>query len=166
MILAQPQAARARLVVVEALLARGVDDVQVDVVRVGLPVERDAQGIEAARARGWQVVVSDHHLPGPRLPAADAIVNPNLPGDAFPSKALAGVGVVFYLLLALRRRLFGDRPDRAEQAATPPDRASPEQRQAPDLASLLDLVAVDVRVAVDEVAFAVDGAHRLQPADL
>ena len=99
-------------------------------------------GIEAARARGWQVVVSDHHLPGPRLPAADAIVNPNLPGDAFPSKALAGVGVVFYLLLALRRRLFGDRPDRAEQAATPPDRASPEQRQAPDLASLLDLVAV------------------------
>ena len=62
-------------------------------------------GIEAARARGWQVVVSDHHLPGPRLPAADAIVNPNLPGDAFPSKALAGVGVVFYLLLALRRRL-------------------------------------------------------------
>ena len=62
-------------------------------------------GIEAARARGWRVVVTDHHLPGPRLPAADAIVNPNLPGDEFPSKALAGVGVIFYLLLALRRHL-------------------------------------------------------------
>ena len=99
-------------------------------------------GIEAARARGWQVVVTDHHLPGPRLPAADAIVNPNLPGDAFPSKALAGVGVVFYLLLALRRKLFGDHPDRKDQTAALHGRTSQEQRQSPDLVSLLDLVAV------------------------
>ena len=99
-------------------------------------------GIEAARARGWQVVVTDHHLPGPRLPAADAIVNPNLPGDAFPSKALAGVGVVFYLLLALRRRLFGDHPDRKDQTAALHGRTSQEQRQSPDLVTLLDLVAV------------------------
>jgi hypothetical protein len=48
-------------------------------------------GIAAAKARGWTVLVTDHHLPGETLPPADAIVDPNLPGDAFPSKALAGV---------------------------------------------------------------------------
>jgi single-stranded-DNA-specific exonuclease len=84
-------------------------------------------GIAAAKARGWQVLVTDHHLPGDALPPADAIVNPNLRGDAFPSKMLAGVGVMFYVLLALRRRLrddgaFGERE--------------------PDLSPLLDLVAV------------------------
>ncbi|HET6396674.1 MAG TPA: single-stranded-DNA-specific exonuclease RecJ, partial [Pseudoxanthomonas sp.] len=84
-------------------------------------------GIAAARARGWPVLVTDHHLPGERLPAADAIVNPNLPGDAFPSKALAGVGVIFYLLLALRRRL--------REAGRFPG-------GEPDLTTLLDLVAV------------------------
>ena len=62
-------------------------------------------GIAAAKARGWQVLVTDHHLPGETLPPADVIVNPNQRGDAFPSKALAGVGVMFYVLLALRRRL-------------------------------------------------------------
>ena len=77
-------------------------------------------GIAAAKARGWQVLVTDHHLPGASLPTADAIVDPNQPGDAFASKALAGVGVMFYLLLALRAKL-------GVQA---------------DLASLLDLVAV------------------------
>jgi single-stranded-DNA-specific exonuclease len=85
-------------------------------------------GISAAKARGWQVLVTDHHLAGPRLPPADVIVNPNQPGDAFPSKMLAGVGVMFYVLLALRRRLrelgrFGAEP-------------------GPDLTTLLDLVAV------------------------
>lgn len=84
-------------------------------------------GVAAAKARGWRVLISDHHLPGATLPPADAIVNPNLPGDAFPSKALAGVGVVFYLLLALRQRL-------REQGRLP----VPEV----DLGSLLDLVAV------------------------
>ena len=62
-------------------------------------------GVQGALERGIKVLVTDHHLPGPALPRADAILNPNLPGDAFPSKALAGVGVVFYLLTALRARL-------------------------------------------------------------
>ena len=83
-------------------------------------------GIAAAKARGWQVLVTDHHLPGAALPPADAIVNPNLRGDAFPSKALAGVGVVFYLLLALRAGL----------------RKAGDGRGHADLSSLLDLVAV------------------------
>ena len=84
-------------------------------------------GIDAARALGWQVLVTDHHLPGERLPAAHAIVNPNRAGDAFASKALAGVGVVFYVLLALRARL------RAEGRL---------EGRGPDLGALLDLVAV------------------------
>ncbi|WP_425599824.1 single-stranded-DNA-specific exonuclease RecJ [Luteimonas aestuarii] len=84
-------------------------------------------GVTAAKRHGWQVLVTDHHLPGEALPPADAIVNPNLPGDAFPSKTLAGVGVVFYVLLALRRRL--------REAGVPGSVDA-------DLASLLDLVAV------------------------
>ena len=84
-------------------------------------------GIAAAKARGWQVLVTDHHLPGDTLPDADVIVNPNLRSDAFPSKALAGVGVVFYLLLALRRHLRD---------------AGAFAQGEPDLSSLLDLVAV------------------------
>jgi single-stranded-DNA-specific exonuclease len=85
-------------------------------------------GIAAAKAKGWQVLVTDHHLPGPALPPADVIVNPNVAGDPFPSKMLAGVGVMFYVLLALRRRL----------------RASARFAGSgePDLSSLLDLVAV------------------------
>ncbi len=63
------------------------------------------EGVAAARARGIEVLVTDHHLPGPELPAASAIVNPNLPGARFASRALAGVGVAFYVLLALGRRL-------------------------------------------------------------
>ncbi len=63
------------------------------------------EGVEAAQAAGIQVLVTDHHLPGRTLPRADAMVNPNLPGDAFPSKAMAGVGVIFYVMLALRTRL-------------------------------------------------------------
>lgn len=63
------------------------------------------EGVAAAKAAGLKVLVTDHHLPGPELPAADAIVNPNQPGCEFPSKALAGVGVMFYVLLALRARL-------------------------------------------------------------
>ena len=62
-------------------------------------------GVVAARAHGMRVLVTDHHLPGATLPQADAIVNPNLPGDAFPSKHLAGVGVAFYVMVALRARL-------------------------------------------------------------
>lgn len=74
-------------------------------------------GVAAANARGIDVLVTDHHLPGDTLPAARAIVNPNQPGCAFPSKHIAGVGVMFYVLLALRAELrargaFGDaRPE-------------------------------------------------------
>ena len=63
------------------------------------------EGVAAARAAGMQVLVTDHHLPGAGLPEADVIVNPNQPGCAFASKALAGVGVMFYVLLALRAEL-------------------------------------------------------------
>lgn len=62
-------------------------------------------GIAEAKKRGMRVLVTDHHLPGDELPKADAIVNPNLVGDEFPSKNLAGVGVCFYLLLGLRQYL-------------------------------------------------------------
>ncbi|WMY09455.1 single-stranded-DNA-specific exonuclease RecJ [Paraburkholderia phenoliruptrix] len=87
------------------------------------------EGVEAANALGIDVLVTDHHLPGDQLPAARAIVNPNQPGCEFPSKCIAGVGVMFYVLLALRAELrrrgaFGD--------------AFPEPR----LDGLLDLVAL------------------------
>ena len=87
-------------------------------------------GVAYANSLGMQVLVTDHHLPPETLPAAACIVNPNLKHDPFPSKALAGVGVMFYVLLALRRRLrevdwFGTRN-------------LPE----PNLAELLDLVAL------------------------
>jgi single-stranded-DNA-specific exonuclease len=62
-------------------------------------------GVAAARARGIQVLITDHHLPGAELPAADVIVNPNVPGSRFASRALAGVGVAFYVMAALRREL-------------------------------------------------------------
>lgn len=85
-------------------------------------------GVAAAKARGCKVVVTDHHLPGAALPDADAIVNPNLPGDGFASKALCGVGVMFYLLLAARAHL------RAQGAFA--------DAGEPDLSGLLDLVAL------------------------
>lgn len=63
------------------------------------------EGVQAARELGLQVLVTDHHLPGPALPAAHVIVNPNQPGCGFASKSMAGVGVMFYVLLALRAEL-------------------------------------------------------------
>ncbi len=63
------------------------------------------EGVNAAKAAGIKVLITDHHLPGHELPMADAIVNPNVPGDTFPSRHLAGVGVMFYVLMALRNRL-------------------------------------------------------------
>ncbi len=86
-------------------------------------------GVEAAMAGGLEVIVTDHHLPGERLPDAFAMVNPNLPGDDFPSKALAGVGVVFYLLAAVKRQLEADGH-------------FGNGRKAPNLADGLDLVAL------------------------
>ncbi len=87
-------------------------------------------GVDAANARGIAVIVTDHHLAGAELPRAAALVNPNQPGDAFPSKCLAGVGVMFYLLVALRRALR--LCEWFERKAVP----------VPRLADLLDLVAV------------------------
>ena len=63
------------------------------------------EGVAQAQALGLQVLVTDHHLPAATLPSADVIVNPNQPGCRFESKALAGVGVMFYVLLALRAEL-------------------------------------------------------------
>ena len=63
------------------------------------------EGVKAAKAAGIKVLITDHHLPGHVMPEADAIVNPNLPEDKFPSGNIAGVGVMFYVLMALRIRL-------------------------------------------------------------
>jgi single-stranded-DNA-specific exonuclease len=86
-------------------------------------------GVDAANRAGIPVLVTDHHLPGPELPRAAAIVDPNLPDDPFPSKALPGVGVMFYALLATRACLRA----RGWFAAG---------RDEPDLAPLLDRVAL------------------------
>jgi single-stranded-DNA-specific exonuclease len=75
------------------------------------------EGVGEAKALGLSVVVTDHHLPGPALPAADAIVNPNQPGCTFESKSMAGVGVMFYLLLQLRAELRAR--GRFDQASQP-----------------------------------------------
>ncbi|MGB0134835.1 single-stranded-DNA-specific exonuclease RecJ [Dokdonella sp.] len=87
-------------------------------------------GVHAARQRGIDVLVTDHHLPGPELPAANAIVNPNLPDDAFASKALSGVGVIFCVLISLRAHL--------RESGWFDERGLAE----PDLGVLLDLVAL------------------------
>ncbi|HQQ69679.1 MAG TPA: single-stranded-DNA-specific exonuclease RecJ [Alicycliphilus sp.] len=75
------------------------------------------EGVAQAKALGLSVLVTDHHLPGPALPAADAIVNPNQPGCGFESKSMAGVGVMFYVLLALRAELRAR--GRFDQASQP-----------------------------------------------
>jgi single-stranded-DNA-specific exonuclease len=67
-----------------------------------------AAGVREAKNSGIAVLITDHHLPGPDLPDADVIVNPNLPGSRFPSRSLAGVGVAFYVMAALGRRLEQD----------------------------------------------------------
>ena len=86
------------------------------------------EGVDRARELGIATLITDHHLPGATLPEADCIVNPNQPGCDFPSKCIAGVGVMFYVMLALRAELrergfFAERPE-------------------PNFASLLDLVAL------------------------
>ena len=83
-------------------------------------------GVAAANRLGMRVLITDHHLPGATLPDAQCIINPNQPGCGFPSKHLAGVGVMFYLLLALRAEL----------------RKRGAFDSGPNLASLLDLVAL------------------------
>ncbi len=86
------------------------------------------EGVAAARSLGIDVVVTDHHLPGDTLPDTPTIVNPNQPGCTFPSKAIAGVGVMFYVLLALRAKLR--------------ERGVFTAEKQPDLNALLDLVAL------------------------
>ncbi len=99
-------------------------------------------GVNAANQAGIKVLITDHHLPGETLPDAAAIVNPNLADDRFPSGNIAGVGVIFYVLMALRRFLRTQ------------DWFDTQQLAEPNLAQLLDLVALgtvaDV-VVLDEV---------------
>lgn len=84
--------------------------------------------VDRARELGIEVIVTDHHLPGPELPRAAAIVNPNVAGSTFPSKNLAGVGVIYYVLLALRALLR--------------ERGVFDARTQPRLDALVDFVAL------------------------
>lgn len=93
-------------------------------------------GVEAAHAAGLKVLVTDHHLAGAQLPRADAILNPNQGDCPFPSKALAGCGVMFYLLIALRARL------RQWPGTEPADEALRAGAHRLRLDALLDLVAL------------------------
>lgn len=87
-------------------------------------------GVAAARGLGMRVLITDHHLPGAELPEADAIINPQLASCEFPDKTLAGVGVIFYLMSALRSKLREDGWFKAESIAEP------------NMANWLDLVAL------------------------
>ncbi|MEO5669389.1 MAG: single-stranded-DNA-specific exonuclease RecJ [Ramlibacter sp.] len=86
-------------------IAQRVKDLGADVLITVDNGIASVDGVAAANALGVKVLVTDHHLPGPQLPDAAVIVNPNQPGCAFESKSLAGVGVMFYVLLALRSEL-------------------------------------------------------------
>lgn len=88
------------------------------------------EGVEAANEAGIDVLITDHHLPAEILPKACAIVNPNQAGDCFPSKSIAGVGVIFYVMLALRRQL--------SSTGWFQSKLLPE----PNMAQFLDLVAL------------------------
>ncbi|PIQ43752.1 MAG: single-stranded-DNA-specific exonuclease RecJ [Gammaproteobacteria bacterium CG11_big_fil_rev_8_21_14_0_20_46_22] len=88
------------------------------------------EGVDAANAHGIDVIVTDHHLAADRLPDAVAVVNPNQPGDTFKSKALAGCGVIFYVMLALRAAL--------REMNWFEEQGLPE----PNMANLLDIVAL------------------------
>ncbi len=87
-------------------------------------------GVEHAKKNGIKVLITDHHLPGDKLPRADVIVNPQLKENKFPSKNLAGVGVIFYILLALRAKLKTE------------NWFDEKNIKYPNLANLLDLVAL------------------------
>ena len=110
------------------------------------------EGVAEANRLGMQVLVTDHHLPGATLPDAAAIVNPNQPGCPFPSKSIAGVGVMFYVMLALRaelRKRGWFAAAGATTSATAPSplaplepSTTPSPPREPNLAELLDLVAL------------------------
>ncbi len=123
-----------------------------DVVRLALELDPDLlitvdngisslSGVEFARNAGIDVLITDHHLPGKELPAASVIVNPNQPGDQFPSKCIAGVGVMFYVLLAVRARLRDG------------DWFASQGIQMPNFATLLDLVALGTIADVVQLDF-------------
>ncbi len=113
------------------------------------------EGVEAAREQGIDVVVTDHHLPPAILPKAHALINPNMPGSTFPSPNIAGVGVVFFVLAAVRAEL------------SKRDWFETQSLLTPKLADFLDLVAVgtvaDV-VPLDEVnrALVMQGIRRIR----
>ncbi len=88
------------------------------------------EGVAEAKKLGNKVIITDHHLPGKKIPDADAIINPNQKGDDFPSKNLAGVGVIFYMMLALKKALSNN------------NYFIENSYLNPDLISLLDLVAL------------------------
>ena len=123
-----------------------------DVVRRALEFEPDLlvtvdngisslAGVDFARSAGVDVLITDHHLPGKELPAANVIVNPNQPGDRFPSKCIAGVGVMFYVLLAVRAGLRDANWFEKQGLRTP------------NFAPLLDLVALGTVADVVELDF-------------
>ena len=123
-----------------------------DVVRLALELDPDLlvtvdngisslSGVEFARNAGLDVLITDHHLPGKELPAANVIVNPNQPGDQFPSKCIAGVGVMFYVLLAVRAGLRDANWFEGQGLRTP------------NFAPLLDLVALGTVADVVELDF-------------
>lgn len=101
---AGPRAPRLRLTpnVVDIVAARTPKPDLIVTVDNGIS---SAAAVDRARELGIDVIITDHHLPGAELPRAQAIVNPNLTGSTFPSKNLAGVGVIYYVLLALRSLL-------------------------------------------------------------
>lgn len=137
-------------------IARRVKDSGADVLITVDNGIASVEGVATARELGLQVLVTDHHLPGPELPQAEVIVNPNQPGCTFESKSIAGVGVMFYVLLALRAELrtrghFSVRseptPVRAEPVEAPPSTRSGRtvmnsSRPEPKLDALLPLVAL------------------------
>jgi single-stranded-DNA-specific exonuclease len=141
------------------------------------------EGVAAAKARGLAVLVTDHHLPGPLLPEADVLVNPNQPGCAFDSKSIAGVGVMFYVLLALRaelRRRGAFDPASSSASSSPSSPASSSSsssstassdRREPRLDRLLDLVALGtvadvVRLDANNRLIVAQGLERIRSGRL
>ena len=115
------------------------------------------EGVATANALGLQVLVTDHHLPGAQLPDAAVIVNPNPPGCEFPSKSVAGVGVMFYVLLALRAELR--------------TRGAFDAAQQPRLDALLPLVALGtvadvVRLDANNRRLVAQGLRRIRAGSL
>ena len=115
------------------------------------------EGVARARALGLKVLVTDHHLPGSELPSADCIVNPNQPGCDFESKSIAGVGVMFYVLMALRAELR--------------QRGAFDQATQPKLDALLPLVALGtvadvVRLDANNRRLVAQGLKRIRAGQL